>query len=113
MLRARQVVFSAAILKISSRISFVTGLLPIGLRTREMSRQYSWKPQPCQRTTVSGDTIIRVFFHEDQKRHKVTQNNLSATPTLGREFCRLNTESCWRARDSQLAGSAGSETTDL
>ena len=61
MRKARQVGFSAIILKISSRISLVTGLLPIGLRARDMSRQYSWKPQRCQRTTVSGDTRIRVF----------------------------------------------------
>src|SRR5215475_8185848 len=80
---ARQVGFSAIILKINSRISLVTGLLPTDLRTREMSRQYRPKPARCQRTTVSGDTIIRVFFHKDQKRHKITQNDLSATPSLG------------------------------
>src|SRR5262249_22583238 len=38
---ARQVGFSATILKISSRISFGTALLPIGFRTHERNRQYT------------------------------------------------------------------------
>src|ERR1700752_3825273 len=91
---ARQVGFSATVLKISSRISFLTGLLPIGLRTREISRQYSWKPVRCQPATVSGDTTISADFHEDQKGCRDTQNNLSPAASLGRGLWRLNTTNC-------------------
>jgi hypothetical protein len=50
----------------------------------EINFQYKRKPARCQPTTVSGVTTINEFFHADQSRWAVTQNNLSRTLSLGR-----------------------------
>src|SRR6202051_2448857 len=63
---APQVVFSATIRKINCRTCFGVCLLPIGFFTFEISLQYSRKPTRCHRTTVSGVTTMRAFFHCDQ-----------------------------------------------
>ena len=63
---APQVVFSATIRKINCRTCFGACLLPIGFFTFEISLQYSRKPAWCHRTTVSGVTTMRAFFHCDQ-----------------------------------------------
>ena len=55
---APQVGFSATMRKINSLNSFGVGLRPTGPRTREISFQYMRKPARCQRTTVSGVTMM-------------------------------------------------------
>src|SRR6266478_2451604 len=67
-LGAPQVGLSATIRKISSRTSLGVGLLPTSLRTLEISLQYIRKPVRCQRTTVSGVTMMRDSFQADQPR---------------------------------------------
>ena len=52
------------------------------------------KPVRCQPTTVSGATTIKEFFHSDQTRWTVTQNNLSSRFSLGLGCRRLKTASC-------------------
>src|SRR5260370_10342234 len=63
---APQVGFSTTMPKINSRTSFGVGLLPTCLRTLEISRQYIRKPATCHRTTVSGVTMMRDCFQDDQ-----------------------------------------------
>src|SRR5580704_2835769 len=74
---APQVGFSTTMRKINSRTSFGVGLLPTCLRTLEISRQYIRKPVRCQRTTVSGVTMMRDCFQADQTRRATTQKSLS------------------------------------
>jgi len=52
--------------KINCRTCFGVYLLPIGFFTFEISLQYSRKPAWSHRTTVSGVTTMRAFFHGDQ-----------------------------------------------
>ena len=56
---APQVGFSATIRKINSRTSFDVGLLPTRVLALEISLQYKRNPARCQRTTVSGVTMMR------------------------------------------------------
>jgi hypothetical protein len=94
--RRSHVEFSATILKISSRTALRSLFLPAGFRTFEISLQYRRKPSRCHPTTVSGMTTISAFFHSDQSRGAVIQNNLSRTFSLGPRCRRLNTASCCR-----------------
>ena len=101
-LGAPQVGLSATIRKISSRTSFGVGLLPTSVRTLEISLQYIRKPVRCQRTTVSGVTMIRDSFQVDQTRRAMTrramtQKSLSKGPRLGRGCRRFSTASCCRS----------------
>jgi hypothetical protein len=43
-------------------------LLPLAFLTLEISFQYDRKPARCQRTTVSGVTMMRDCFQPDQTR---------------------------------------------
>ncbi len=95
--RCPQVGLSATIRKISSRTSFGVGLLPTSVRTLEISLQYIRKPVWCQRTTVSGVTMIRDSFQVDQTRRAMTQKSLSKGPRLGRGCRRFSTASCCRS----------------
>ena len=81
---APQVGFSATIRKINSRTSFDVGLLPTRVLALEISLQYKRNPARCQRTTVSGVTMMRECFQADQTRPATTQKSLSKRPTLGR-----------------------------
>jgi hypothetical protein len=81
---APQVGFSATIRKISSRTSLVVRFLPTCQRTLEINLQYVRKPLRCQRTTVSGVTMSRDCFQDDQTRRAITQKSLSKSPRLGR-----------------------------
>ena len=76
--------FSATMRKINSRSSFGVGLRPTGSRTREISLQYMRKPARCQRTTVSGMTMMTARFHRDHSRLMATQKNLSNRLRAGR-----------------------------
>ena len=96
-LGAPQVGLSATIRKISSRTSLGVGLLPTSLRTLEISLQYIRKPVRCQRTTVSGVTMMRDSFQADQTRRAMTQKSLSKRPRLGRGCRRFSTASCCRS----------------
>jgi len=91
---APQVGFSTTIRKINSRTSFGVGLLPTWLRTLEISRQYTQKPARCQRTMVSGVTMMRECFQADQTRRAITQKSLSKRSRLGRGCRRFSTTSC-------------------
>src|SRR6516165_4739358 len=77
----------------SSRISLLTGFRPV---RRERQRQYLRNPARCQRTTVSGVTRTRVFFHCDQTLLIPIQNSLSNGASIGLCFRCLKTNSCWR-----------------
>ena len=96
-LGAPQVGLSATIRKISSRTSLGVGLLPTSLRTLEISLQYIRKPVRCQRTTVSGVTMMRDSFQADQTRRAMTQKSLSKRPRLGRGCRRFSTARCCRS----------------
>src|SRR5215469_18560345 len=85
---APQVGFSAAMRKINSRSSFGVGLRPNGPRPREISLQYMRKPARCQRTTVSGVTMMSDCFHCDHSRLMATQKSLSNRLRAGRRRCR-------------------------
>ncbi len=91
---APQVGFSETIRKINSRTSFEVGLLPKRVLALEISLQYIWNPARCQRTTVSGLTIMRECFQVDQTRRVTTQKSLSKMPRLGRGCRRFSTASC-------------------
>jgi hypothetical protein len=67
----------------SSRNSLLTHFLPTRVRCRESHVQYSLNPVRCQRTTVSGWTMINARFHPGQIRCKITQNNLSGAANRG------------------------------
>src|ERR1700747_1383404 len=73
---APQVGFSAAMRKMQARISLLTGFRPLGLSTREMSRQYRRNPARCHPTTVLGVTRIRGFLQPTQSLRNTIQNNL-------------------------------------
>src|SRR5215469_2866444 len=73
---APQVGFSAAIRKISSRTSLLTGLRPTTRLVLERYFQYSRKPARCHATTVRGVTRISGFCHPDHTFLKRTQNSL-------------------------------------
>src|SRR5260370_1489711 len=79
---APQVGFSTTMRKISSRNSLLIPFLPEIFRWRDIQFQYNRNPVRCQRTTVSGVTIIRACFHWDHRRRVITQNNLSGQPIL-------------------------------
>jgi len=96
-LGAPQVGLSATIRKISSRTSLGVDLLPTSLQTLEISLQYIRKPVRCQRTTVSGVTMMRDSFQADQTRRARTQKSLSKRPRLGRGCRRFSTASCCRS----------------
>ena len=66
-------------------------------RTLEISLQYIRKPVRCQRTTVSGVTMMRDSFQADQTRRAMTQKSLSKRPRLGRGCRRFSTASCCRS----------------
>lgn len=72
----------------------LTGLLPTGLRTREMNRHHNLKPARCQRTTVSGETTMSAVFQEGQRRRSKSQKTFSTMLSLGRAFWRLKTANC-------------------
>jgi hypothetical protein len=90
----RSLGFSATIRKISSRTSFRVCLLPTWLRTLEISREYMRKPLRCQRTTVSGVTMMRDSFQADHTRRVPTQKSLSKSPRRGRGCRRFIATSC-------------------
>ena len=95
-------VFASAIWNMSARTSGSTAGLP-HLSDRDFRRQYSLKALLCQRTIVSGWTIITVLRHPDQTHDKITQNIRSRSFNFGRFWFRLSTLSCWRrARFSAL-----------
>ena len=48
----------------------------------------------CQRTTVSGLTTMRAFFHSDQNLRARTQNSLSNADSLGLGCRRFSVVSC-------------------
>jgi hypothetical protein len=96
-LGAPQVGLSATIRKLNSRTSFGVGLLPTCARTLEISLQYIRKPVRCQRTTVSGVTMMRYCFQADQTRRAITQKSLSKRPRRGRGCRRFSTASCCRS----------------
>src|SRR3954453_23682239 len=93
---APHVEFSATIRKISSRNSLLMHFLPEQTRRRESHVQYSLNPARCQRTTVSGWTMINARFHSGQSRRKITQNSLSEVETCGRGCRCFKPTSCWR-----------------
>ena len=66
------------------RSSFGVGLRPTGHRIREISLQYMRKPARCQRTTVSGVTMMTACFHRDHNRLTATQKSLSNRLRAGR-----------------------------
>jgi hypothetical protein len=82
---APQLGLSTTIRKINSRTSFGAGLLPTCLRTPEISRQYIRKPVQCQRTTVSGVTMMRECFQSDQTRWAIAQKSLSTRLRCGED----------------------------
>ena len=91
---APQVGFSLTIRKIDSRTSFDVGLLPTRVLALEISLQYTRNPARCQRTTVSGVTMVRECLQADQSRPATTQKSLSKRLTLGRGCRRFSTASC-------------------
>ena len=91
---APQVWFSATIRKINSRTSFDVGLLPAHVLALEISLQYKRNPARCQRTTVSGVTMMRESFQADQTRRATTQKSLSKRPRRGRGCRPFKTASC-------------------
>jgi hypothetical protein len=91
---APQVGFSATIRKINSRTSFGVGLLPTRVLAFEISFQYKRNPARCQRTTVSGVTMMRDCLQADQTHRAIPRKSLSKRPTLGRGCRRFSTASC-------------------
>lgn len=81
---APQVGFSATIRKMRSRTSFEVGFLPTFLLALEINLQYKRKPARCQRTTVSGVTMMSDCFQPNQTRRATTQKSLSMVPRFGR-----------------------------
>jgi hypothetical protein len=57
--------------------------LPTRFLAFEIKLQYSRKPARCQRTTVSGVTTRRDFFHSDRNRHASIQKSLSKIKSVG------------------------------
>src|SRR5215472_1659194 len=95
---APQVGFSATMRKTNSSRSFGVGLRPTGPRTREITLQYMRKPARCQRTTVSGVTMMTACFHRDHSRLMATQKNLSNRLRAGRGRRRFSTVNCCRSK---------------
>ena len=62
-----------------------------------LARHNIRKPVRCQRTTVSGVTMMRDSFQADQTRRAMTQKSLSKRPRLGRGCRRFSTASCCRS----------------
>ncbi len=93
---APQVGFSATMRQIRSRSSLPVCLLPTGLRTLETNLPYRRKPARCQRTTVSGVTMMSDRFPPIQTLRATTQKRRSNVPRLGRGWRRFRTASCWR-----------------
>jgi len=93
---APQVGFSAAIRKISSGTSLLTGLRPTTRLVLERYFQYSRKPARCHATTVRGVTRISGFCHPDHTFFKRTQNSLwrADNRPCGRLLC--SASNCWR-----------------
>ena len=77
--------------KIRSRTSWEVLLRPTIRRPLEMARQYIANPDRCQRTTVSGPTMMRACFHSDQNLRTKTQKSLSRAANLGRACFRFST----------------------
>ena len=94
---APQVGFSATMRKINFRNSFGVGLRPTGPRTREIILQYMRNPARCQRTTVSGATMMTACFHRNHSRLMATQKNLSNRLRAGRGRRRFSTVNCCRS----------------
>ena len=88
---------SVTIWKMRSRISWDSFFLPTRCFTLEIRLQYLRKPARCQRTTVSGVTMMRELFQADQNRRAETQNSLSKGLSLGLGCLRFSTVSCWRS----------------
>src|SRR5215469_5402913 len=88
---APQLGFSATIRKISSRTSVDSFFLPTRFLAFEIKLQYSRNPARCQRTTVSGVTTRRDFFHSDQNRHASIQKSLSKGKSVGLSCLRFST----------------------
>jgi len=80
--------------KISSRTSVDSFFLPTRFLAFEIKLQYSRNPARCQRTTVSGVTTSRDFFHSDQNRHASIQKSLSKGKSVGLSCLRFSTASC-------------------
>src|SRR5215472_14276905 len=72
---APQVGFSAAMRKISARISLAKGLRPPSRRALDKHFQYSRKPARCHSITVLGVTRTNGFRQPDQNLLRTTQNN--------------------------------------
>src|SRR6201987_3142259 len=93
---APQVGFSGAMRKIKARISLLTGFRPLGLCTREMSRQYRRNPARCHPTTVLGVTRISGFFQPAQSLRNTIQNNLCRALSRRRGRLVRKARSYWR-----------------
>jgi hypothetical protein len=92
--------------KIKARISLLTGFRPLGLCTREMSRQYRRNPARCHPTTVLGVTRISGFFQPAQSLRNTIQNNLCRALSRRRGRLVRKVKSCWRrARFSRMRSS--------
>ena len=63
--------------KVRSRTSLEVLLRPTIRRPLEIARQYIANPDRCQRTTVSGPTMMRACFHSDQNLRTRAQKSLS------------------------------------
>ena len=63
----------------------------------EVSRQYIRQPVRCQRTTVSGMTMMRACFHPDLHRRTRTQKSLSSRSVVRRRGRRFRTASSCRS----------------
>jgi hypothetical protein len=94
---APQVGLSVTIWKMRSRTSWDSFFLPTRSFTLEIRFQYLRKPARCQRTTVSGVTMMRELFQADQNRCASTQKSLSRGLTFGLRCFRFNTVSCCRS----------------
>jgi len=68
--------FSTLIRRIKLRTSIGTFGRPP--RERDFHRQYSRKPERCQRSTVSGCTIVMVFLSDAKSRHSQAISSRSA-----------------------------------
>ena len=98
---APQVGFSAAIRKISSRISLPTGLRPPTRVVLERHFQYSRKPTRCHATTVRGVTRISGFCQSDHSFLRRAQNNLCRADSRRRGRLECKASNCWRRAGSQ------------
>ena len=96
-------------MQLTSSKTLGSNLSPPSHETRERKRQYRRSPARCQRTTVSGLTMMSASVHRSQREHNATQKSRSQRLRPGRGIALEHRELLAQDENLQAEVVAGAE----